>query len=752
MSVSGNLSGISFAGLGSGIDTASIVSQLMKIENIPVQRMQASQARLEARLSIYEQLSSKVTALRTAVSGLNSTTSFNPITSTVSDTAVASLSVGANANAGTYALSVSTLAQSHKIVSSSQLTSDTALNVTGDVVVNGKTISIAATDTLTSIAAKVNTSGAGVTASILGGSGSAYLTFTAQESGLGNKIQLSDSSGSVLSGLGLLTGAATLREPITDGFKSFGFSSSSATLTSLMNSSKSGSFQIGSATVNVDLSTDSLETIAASINSAAGGLGVTASVVDATVGSKTVKKLQVTGLGANTITDTNGLLSDLGVMSRSFGTEAVQARDATFVIDGITRTSYTNAVSDVIAGVTVNLLKDATQGSATTTLTLSRDNTKIKDNFKNYKDAFNSLIDYVKMNSSFDSKTFQSGPLFGDTASAQVIAGVQNALFQQVVPTGDLRNLTDLGFGLDSDGKLTLDEAQLDKAIANNIEGVKKIMVSAGSTNNAELTFLGSTSRTQDPGLSGFNVKITQAATKARTQASVAQSTGNRGGETLKFTGAAFSSDVDFEISLGASLSDVVTLINLDSRLKDKVVASINGDGKLQIDALKHGSAQDFKVASNLAADIDTSGIGTDGGVYSEGFDVAGTINDEEAVGTGQYLTGKDTNVTSGGLQLMYTGSALGTVGTVTFTRGLSARMLGVADNITDPIYGQLTSQTKAIQSQVEDLTSKIASYQEILTIREQTLRNRFLAMERAISQLQSQQSQLSSFTGLSSR
>ena len=81
MSISNNLSGISFAGLGSGIDTASIVSQLMRIENIPVTRMQANQAKLEARLSIYEQLNSKVTALRTAASSLNSASAFSTRTS-----------------------------------------------------------------------------------------------------------------------------------------------------------------------------------------------------------------------------------------------------------------------------------------------------------------------------------------------------------------------------------------------------------------------------------------------------------------------------------------------------------------------------------------------------------------------------------------------------------------------------------------------------------------------------------------------
>lgn len=743
MSLGGSLSGISFAGIGTGIDTASIVQQLMQIESIPVTRMKANQAKIEARLSLYDQLSSKITALRTAASGLNSDSSFNPVTSSVADASVASLSVGNSANVGTYTLNVTTLARNHKVMSSPQSDATSALNLTGDLVVNGKLVKVSASDTLTSIASKINSSGGGVTASILGGSGGAYLTLTANESGASNRLQLSDSTGSVLASLGVVSGAAALREPVTDGFRSFGFSSQTAVLGTLTGSSKSGSFQIGTETINFDFATDSLDSLASRINAAFSGQGLTATVVDAKVGSKTVKKLEVTGLAGRTMTDTDGILSDLGVLERGFGNQVTEAKDAAFSIDGIAKTSYSNAVTDVIPGATITLLKE----SSTTTLDIKRDNSKVKDSFKSYMEAFNGLMDYVKTNSTFDTKTFVSGPLFGDSAAAQVVASVQSAVFQQV-RSGNVRSLADIGFGLDSDGKLTLDEAALDKALSNGIQDVRAALVSAGAGSIDDIAFLAGTSKTQDSGAAGYSVEIAQAATIASTVGNIAQTQGNRGGETLTFSGKAFSTSVQLAINAGTSAADLAAQINSHASLKDKVTASVDGNGKLKIEAKRYGSALDFSVVSNLDADVDTSGIGQSGGVRVTGVDVAGKINNEDAVGNGQFLTGKDSNTQTAGLQIQYKGTATGIVGTVTYSRGLSNRMMGALDGMSDPLNGLLTETKKQLQEQVNDISKSITNLQETLAIREVTLKNKFMAMERAVAQLQSQQAQLSKFSG----
>ena len=56
-------------------------------------------------------------------------------------------------------------------------------------------------------------------------------------------------------------------------------------------------------------------------------------------------------------------------------------------------------------------------------------------------------------------------------------------------------------------------------------------------------------------------------------------------------------------------------------------------------------------------------GGGLGQGIHVEGF--AGTINGETATGAGQFLTGDTANATTSGLQIQYTGSSTGLVGTI---------------------------------------------------------------------------------------
>ncbi|HXH61024.1 MAG TPA: flagellar filament capping protein FliD, partial [Fimbriimonadaceae bacterium] len=376
MSISGNLAGISFTGLATGIDSQKIIDQLMQIEAQPLQRMQQDQAILANKQSLFAQFKSLLTAFSSSVSTLNTAASFNPITASSSNTDVATVTAGSTATAGIYDLTVSQLAASHKVSSSAQSSATAELGLSGTFVVNGKAVNVESTDTLTSIAGKINSTGAGVTASVInGGSGNAYLTVTSKASGASNAVQMADLSGTTLSSLGFLTGAASFRDQTgTDTVRSYGFADASSTLSSFIGTSASGSFDIGTGTINIDFSIDSLQTIADKIN-AEPLANATASVVTETVNGKTTSKLQIVGSGGAlpTITDTNGLLEDIGVYGRSYGNELVAAKDAQYTVDGFSLTSSSNTVTDVVPGATITLLKANATTPETATLTLSKD-------------------------------------------------------------------------------------------------------------------------------------------------------------------------------------------------------------------------------------------------------------------------------------------------------------------------------------------------------------------------------------------
>src|SRR5688572_2233277 len=148
MSIGSSLSGITFSGLSSGIDSDTMINRLIALEALPIQRMQQQQAQLAGRQGVLQQFKGRLTGLSTAAGALNSSTAFNPMSATSSKTDVATLSGTTSASVGTYALSVSKLAQGHKIASTAQASTDAALALTGAFSINGKAVTVEASDSL----------------------------------------------------------------------------------------------------------------------------------------------------------------------------------------------------------------------------------------------------------------------------------------------------------------------------------------------------------------------------------------------------------------------------------------------------------------------------------------------------------------------------------------------------------------------------------------------------------------------------
>ncbi len=747
MSENGPLSGIRFSGLASGIDVESIVTQLMSIERVGITRLQAQQAQLQARQTVFSQFRTKLNSLNSSLSGLNIPQTYSPVKTSTADETIVTASGTTSAVAGTYGIDIQALAQAHKTTSLAQANPTDALNLTGSFVVNGKAVTLEAEDSLNNVASKINGLNAGVTASILnGGDGNAFLVVTANATGAKNEVQMADLTGGALSTLGFVSGGAAVRDasggPTT--VKSFGATSDSTAMGSLFGSSKSGSFTVGSggSVVNVDFATDSLQTIASKIN-AAGEAGVSATVVTETSGGKTRYKLQVSGADVpGTLVDTDGVLEAVGIFQRGFGNELVAAQDSTVVIDNLTVTRDTNNVSDVVQGLTLNLQK-----VGTSTVTVTKDTESVKSSVMGIQTAFNDVIDYIRTNSSFDDETFRSGPLFGDQTASQVESTLNELLFTNL-GSGDYKNFTDIGFGLDDQGKLTVDEAKLSAALDSNIDGVKNLLMATGSSTNNALKYVSSGSKTVASSSSGYPVEITQAATKTSAVAGTAKTTGNVAGEILTFGGQLFGSQtIALSLDSGSSLADIIDKINSDSRLKDYVVASDDG-GILKVDSKRFGTAGVFSLMSNLAAAGDTSGVGTTGATVTDGLDVAGTINGEPATGNGQFLLGDEDNENTSGLQIQYTGQSSGVIGSFIFNRGVASLMSYRVSSFTDGVNGLLTATDKTLTDQITDIDERIASIEDQLTIREQTLRLKFGAMEQAIAQLNAQGSQLSAILG----
>ena len=131
---------ISSLGIGSGFDSAGIVSKLMDIERIPLNRLIEKQDEYEAKISALGSLKSSLSSFQSTLSGLTTGASFQASSATSSDSAIVKATGTSGAIVGNYSLEVSQLAQAQKIVAVGQADATAAIG-TGTLTIELGTIS-----------------------------------------------------------------------------------------------------------------------------------------------------------------------------------------------------------------------------------------------------------------------------------------------------------------------------------------------------------------------------------------------------------------------------------------------------------------------------------------------------------------------------------------------------------------------------------------------------------------------------------
>lgn len=737
-----SLSGINFSGLGTGIDTESIISQLSKIEQRPIEKLQLRQQQIQQQQTALTQIAAIVTGLQSAANTLNGVSGFSLVKASVGDDTIAKITAQAGAQVGSHSLTVNQLAQSQKL-GSAVLASQTApLGVSGQIVVNGKAVSIAGTDSLQSVAASINAAQAGVNASIISPTPSTFmLVLTAANSGTANTISLADVGGGTIlqSTLGLLSSTApSIRNPITNGAASSLFADSSTSIASLVGLSTppAGTIQINGVGVSIDLATDSLTSILGKINAAAIP-GVSASIVSTTDPNSGASRqqLKITGAATPAFIDANNVLTTMGVLQNGASNELLEAKDALFELDGVDITRNTNSISDVISGVTINLLKDT--GGPTTSFDVVTDIDAIKGNVKTFIDQYNQLSQTIGNLSSFDPVTLASGPLFGDVTVQNVLNSVTDILTGAVGGlTGTKTLLSQIGITLDKTNILNVNDTELTAALTSNLSEVSRIFKAAGVASDSAVAFVSSTQKTRASTSTGFAIDITQAATQGSVSGGTQHTANNNpDSEVLTFAGGQFpSSGMSIAINANSTLDDIVAQINADKSISP-IVTAANVGGYLQLTAKQFGSSYSFTVHSSQAAAANNSGVGIDT-LIATGLDVEGTINGEAATGKGQFLTGDSGNSTTDGLQIRISSSTIGSKGTITYTSGLAAQAFFYAQNSADALTGTLTQYSSSLGAQIDDIGTAIKDLQARVKEKEQQLRLKFAAMESAVARI----------------
>ena len=264
-----------------------------------------------------------------------------------------------------------------------------------------------------------------------------------------------------------------------------------ASLSSLPVGSASAAYGTGTLQISVNGVTDSvsigttdntLQGIAAAINSSSGNPGISASILTTTAGSRLVLTGTNTG-AANSIKVTqsggDGGLAPLTYDPANSVTNLTQtqaAQDASFTINGFPATSSSNQVTSVISGVTVNLAK-VSAAATPTTLTIGNDTTGAVTSIGTFVSALNGLLTTIQTLTSYDAATQTAGPLLGNST----IQGFQNQLSKILgevnagVTTGP-NSLVALGVTANPQGTYSTNSQTIGNALTGSLASVTKLL------------------------------------------------------------------------------------------------------------------------------------------------------------------------------------------------------------------------------------------------------------------------------------
>lgn len=197
---------ITSLGVGSGLDLSSIVSGLMAVEKQPLTALKTKQSTVESRISALGTLKSALASLQTAAGNLVPGTTqtlaekFSSFTAKSADETVATATAKSGVAATKYTLTNITLAsaeQVRKTETALGIPSGTGSGTLSIKVGSGDSVDVSVNNgaSLTDIAKAINSSKAGVTASVINDGTAKHLVITAKESGANNTISITGSTG-----------------------------------------------------------------------------------------------------------------------------------------------------------------------------------------------------------------------------------------------------------------------------------------------------------------------------------------------------------------------------------------------------------------------------------------------------------------------------------------------------------------------------------------------------------------------------
>jgi flagellar hook-associated protein 2 len=246
----------------------------------------------------------------------------------------------------------------------------------------------------------------------------------------------------------------------------------------------------GGSTASITVSSSmSMEDVVSAINAQTSTTDVEASIVEVSSGSYEMVLTATSDNADISYSSTSGtdILNSLGVTnsSGSFADVLQAAQPAEFTLDGISLTRNTNDISDVLSGVTFDLLQATTSG-ATLNISIGVDTTQISSAVQTLVTDYNTFRDAVIAQSATnsDGTASSSAILFGDSTMRDVMTQIEQALGSTV---GSM-SMADLGLSFNSNNELQLDTGTLSTVLSTNLSGVTTLLSAQTTTSSTQLS------------------------------------------------------------------------------------------------------------------------------------------------------------------------------------------------------------------------------------------------------------------------
>ncbi len=494
----------------------------------------------------------------------------------------------------------------------------------------------------------------------------------------------------------------------------------------------------------------SLSSVVSAINGA--GAGVSASAVQTGTGAYLLQlSSQATGTAGAILLDTSNLSSSIGTMNT-----ITSPQDAQIQVGGsggYLVNSSSNTLTNVMPGVTINLVSAQASGSSPVTITVSPDGQAMAGLVQSMVTAANKALSDINTYAGYNAATKTAGPLMGDpnlnaimTQIEGVIAGVGSSFSST--------NASSVGLDLTSSGQITFNQSTFLSAYQANPTAVTDLFTQGGSltasssTYNGTATLVSAGDGTQ-PG--SYPIVITHSATQANDLGLVSSTGTITNAETITVSSGSLSAS--YAASAGESFSSIAAGLNTALSTAGIGVGaqdlSVSGGSQLSLTSGTYGSSANFSVTTTAVGSGQT-GLATTANTAQSftGTDVAGTINGVAATGAGQTLTAPYTDPTLQGLALNITASGITSstsIGSFSYQPGIAGGMAYQANAAVSPTAGTLTDTISNLNSQITNLQQQYNSYTPMLLNEQKMLQQEFSTMETQMSGLVNQGSWLAS-------